>query len=60
MQKQTPKRKRAAWRFDPKFLERLQEFAAKQKLRTTQTEVIEVAVTEYMNRNPETARSARR
>jgi hypothetical protein len=55
------KRKRAGWRFRPEWLKQLDEFAASQKLRTTQTEVIEVAVTEYIRRNgasaPRNARS---
>lgn len=54
------KRKRAAWRFAPKFLNRLQRFAAQQELRTTQTAVIEAAVTEYMDRKEDPKRALRR
>lgn len=52
-------RERAAWRFDPRFLRRLRTFIAKQDLRITQTQVIETAVTEYMDRKEE-KREARR
>ena len=53
-------RERAAWRFDPRFLERLRNFVASQELQTTQTQVIEAAVTEYMERREEVTRGARR
>lgn len=43
-------RERAAWRFDPRLLERLRNFVASQTLQTTQTQVIESALTEYMDR----------
>lgn len=53
-------RERAAWRFDPRFLNRLRTFVASQELQTTQTSVIEAACYEYMNRKDSEKKAARR
>jgi hypothetical protein len=60
MQKNHVRRKRAAWRFEPKLLEDLQRFAAQQDPRTTQTAVIEAALREYMNRKQGSRQGVRR
>jgi len=52
------KRERAAWRFDPRVLERLRKFVAAQDRQITQTAVIEAAIDAYIERNEK--RSARR
>lgn len=45
------KRERAAWRFDPRILERLRKFVSSRDRMTTQTSVIEEAVSEYLDRH---------
>lgn len=54
-------RERAAWRFDPRFLQRLRDFVASQDLQITQTQVLERGASDFMDKQEaESKRSARR
>lgn len=57
------KRKRAAWRFDPRVLARLQKFVNQTVPQMTQTAVIEAALCDYLDRKEDrdgAKRAARR